>query len=264
MCDLQKVTVLLAAHNRKELLKDSLDSALKQDFESFEVLVIDDGSNEETRAWLDEEATIQKRLRILHQEHCGVAVARQNGLKEARGEFVCILDSDDRLVPNALSHILTVFTERPETDLVYCNNLHLIGSEKIRAFKYPCYDNNDNMLRSTLLRPVVPFKHSGTTFRKDLALMLGGYDIRLPLKIDIDFFLKFLTNGRRLVLVNDPLVEFHMHKNSISAKRLLGIKVWWLLINRYGPRDQLQRIFYKSARTVSELLKLAYLLLRIK
>ena len=116
------VTVLIAAYNRLEMLKDAVSSALAQEFDSFEVLVTDDGSDEETRLWLDKEANIRERLRIIHQENSGVAIARQNGLVDARGEFVCILDSDDRLVPYALSNVMSVFAENPETDLIYCNN----------------------------------------------------------------------------------------------------------------------------------------------
>jgi glycosyltransferase involved in cell wall biosynthesis len=199
----------------------------------------------------------------LHQENSGVAVARQIGLREARGEFVCILDSDDRLVPKALSTILMVFAESPELDVVYCNNRTWIDREKVRTSHYPRFGSNKGMIRSIFLRPVVPFKHSGTTFRKNTALALGGYDTNLPLKIDIDLVLKFLTDGRRLLLLEDFLVEFRMHKDSISAQRLTGIKVWWLLINRYGPTGQFQKLLYKAMRAFSELLKLLYLRLML-
>ena len=263
MIGFPKVTVMIAAYNRLEMLKDAVYSALMQEFNSFEVLVVDDGSDEETQRWLDKEANIWERLRIIHQENSGVAIARQNGLMEARGEFVCILDSDDRLMPYALSNVMAVFAENPETDLVYCNNRQWMRGERIRTFKYPRFDDNQAMIRSTFLRPVVPFKHSGTTFRRDVALALGGYDTNLPLKVDIDLFLKFLGNSKHLALVDDSLVEFRMHKNSISAQRLLGIKVWWRLIDCYGPKDRIIRLFYKAARTFAELLKLAYVQLRI-
>jgi glycosyltransferase involved in cell wall biosynthesis len=257
------VTVMIAAHNRLEMLKDAVNSALMQEFDSFEVLVVDDGSDEETLRWLDEEANIWEHLRVIHQENSGVAIARQNGLMEARGEFVCILDSDDRLMPYALNNIVSVFVENPETDLVYCNNRQRMGSERIRAFNYPRFDNNKAMIRSTFLRPVVPFKHSGTTFRRDVALALGGYDTNLPLKVDIDLFLKFLGNRKHLYLLEDSLVEYRMHKDSISAQRLLGIKVWWHLIDRYGPKGRTNRFFYKTTRTFAELFKLVYLQLRM-
>src|SRR3990170_7741901 len=189
------VTVLIAAYNRLEMLKDAVSSALAQEFDSFEVLVTDDGSDEETMRWLDKEANIRERLRIIHQENSGVAIARQNGLREARGEFVCILDSDDRLAPNALSKIMEIFAENPETDLIYCNNHQWMGRGKVRSSNYHLFDSNEAMIRSTFLRPVVPFKHVGTTFRRDTALALGGYDTHLPLKVDIDLFLKFLGSG---------------------------------------------------------------------
>src|SRR4030065_2976763 len=100
----------------------------------------------------------------------------------------------------ALSNIMSFFAENPETDLVYCNTRQWMGGERFRAFNYPRFDNNQAMIRSTFLRPVVPFKHSGTTFRRDVALALGGYDTSHPLKVDSDLLLKFLGSRKRLDL----------------------------------------------------------------
>lgn len=252
------VTILVAAYNRIELLKESIGSALEQDYDSFDVLVVDDGSDEETRYWLNAEAGLQENLVVIHQENRGIAHARQRGLLEARGEYVCILDSDDRLLPNALRYIMDVIGTAPEIDLVYTNNFHRMPDGKIYKCLYPRFESNDAMIRWTLFRPRVPFKHSGTTFRRDTALAIGGYNTLLPIKVDVEFFLRFLTAGRRLDLMDKPVVEFRMHRDSLSRQRILGIKVWWLLIDRYGPRSWLFRLGYKSARTFAELFKWVY------
>jgi glycosyltransferase involved in cell wall biosynthesis len=258
-----KVTILLAALDRLDMLKKSVASALKQDFIDYEVLVIDDGSNEETRHWLDEEVYRENNLRVIHQRNHGIAHARQKGLEEARGEFVCILDSDDLLVPGALRQLVTPFILEPTTALVYCNNRHRMPDGGIREYRYPRFYKNEAMLRSILIRPRIPFKHSGTTYRKNEALKLGGYDVQLPIKVDIDFILKFLKTGQRFTLIEEPLVEFYMHKNSVSARRILGIRVWWILINRYGPENIMSRFIYKIFRTIAEFLKFIYLYIRL-
>ena len=114
------------------------------------------------------------------------------------------------------------------------------------------------MIRAILIRAKVPFKHSGTTYRRELALKVGGYDSNLPLKIDIDLFLKFLIAGYRLILLDDHLVEYRFHKNSASGKRITGLKAWWRLIRRYGPSYRLGQLYIFGVRSCAELAKLIY------
>jgi glycosyltransferase involved in cell wall biosynthesis len=259
-----RATILLAAYNRLPLLKEAIASALAQDADDFEVLVIDDGSGDETREWLDAEAERDAQLRVVHQPNSGVATARQNGVIEARGEFICILDSDDCLVPGALRRLLTEFEQDPSLDLVYCMNTHLQPNGTYQDFPLPVFESNDDMIRAIFLRPRLPLKHSGTIYRRSEALALGGYDTTLPIKIDIDFFLKYLAAGKRLRLINEPLVLFRMHRDSISAKRLLGIRIYNQLADRYGPHNPFTRIRFKATRAAIEMAKLAYLFLRMR
>ena len=85
---MRRFTILLAAHNRLELLKQAVASAVAEASDQDEVLVIDDGSDEETQAWLDQAAADEAKLRVIHQENQGVAAARANGVEAAEGEFV--------------------------------------------------------------------------------------------------------------------------------------------------------------------------------
>ena len=257
--DAPSATISIASHNRLPLLQEAVASALAQSTASFEVLVVDDGSDPETRAWLEAEALRHDRLRVILQDHAGVARARQRGVDEARGEFVCILDSDDRIAPDGLQQILDVFDAFPDTDLVYTNNRHLLTNGETEDCRYPTYLSNDDMVRATFLRPRCPFKHSGTTFRRSVALELGGYDVDLPIKIDIAFFLKFLTGGKRLRLLEEPIVEFRMHADSMSSRRALGTKAYWLLIGRYGPSNRAKQVGYFAVRAFWEMTKGLYL-----
>jgi glycosyltransferase involved in cell wall biosynthesis len=249
----------MASYGRLALLEAAVGSALAQDHADYEVLVVDDGSDEPTRAWLRAAQERAPRLRVVFQEHQGVAAARARGVAEARGEFVCILDSDDLLVPHALRRMLQEGERHPQAVLFHTRirELRPDGTEKVRA--YPPFGSARAMLWATLWRPRVPFKHSGTLFRRSTALALGSYDRELPCKVDIDLYLRFLAAGHRPQLIEEPLVRFRMHKNSISRDRLLGLRVWFRLIERYGPRNPLLRLGLKLLRTASETLKGLYM-----
>lgn len=253
-----RFTILLAAHNRLALLQQSIASALAEVGDQDEVLVIDDGSGEETREWLATEAEQQPKLRVIHQANQGVAAARANGVEAAAGEFVFILDSDDQVEPGALEKVAAAFVAEPQIDLLYGNNLHVFpdGSEHLRRYKQ--YPSNQAFLKATFVSPRVPFKHSGTSFRRATALELGNYDASLPIKIDVDFFLKFMHRDRVLRHLDAPLVRFHVHGEMMSRNRAKGIPIWMLLIDRYGPSNPFARGYMKFCRAGSERLKALY------
>jgi len=253
-----RFTILLAAHNRLALLQQSIASALAEIGDQDEVLVIDDGSGEETRDWLAAKAQAQTGLRVIHQPNQGVAAARANGVEAALGEFIFILDSDDQVEAGALAQVAEAFAASPEIDLLYGNNLHVFpdGTEHLR--RYQQYPSNQKFLRATFVSPRVPFKHSGTSFRRATALELGNYDASLPIKIDVDFFLRFMHNDRVLRHLDAPLVRFQVHSEMMSRNRAKGIAAWMLLIDRYGPRNPIARGYMKLCRAGSERLKSLY------
>jgi glycosyltransferase involved in cell wall biosynthesis len=260
---MRRFTILLAAYDRLELLKSSVESGLAQNWGDFEVLAIDDGSGRETADWLDEQAAIHDRLRVVHQPNSGVAAARANGVQAANFDHVVILDSDDRLEPNALQRYDQAFTERPETDLFYGNIRHVFPDGKSKVREYRQFASNRKMIWGTFLYPRVPFKHSGTCFKRTVALELGNYDASMKIKIDVDIFLKFMHKNRSLRhLGGDPLVSFHVHDNMMSLDRSKGISAWFELIDRYGSRFPLARTFAKTMRGGSEIMKAVYEKLR--
>jgi GT2 family glycosyltransferase len=252
------VSIVMASYGRLSLLEPALASALAQDHASFEVILVDDGSDEATRAWLRGAEQREPRLRVVFQQHEGVAAARARGLTEARGALVCILDSDDTLAPHALRRLAREFEGSPDTQLAHAQIRELRPNGSVAVQAYRAYASARAMLWATLLKPRVPFKHSGTMFRRAAALELGSYDRSLPCKVDIDLYLKFMRAGHRPRLVPEPLVDFRMHTDSISRNRWLGMRVWFTLIDRYGPRSRLVRLALKAARIASEATKQLY------
>lgn len=249
----------MASYGRLELLKAAVKSALDQDYPNFEILIVDDGSGSDVIDWLQQLESDDPRVSVLYREHQGVAPARATGVEMARSNLVCILDSDDTLDSNALKKLVNAMHRREGIQLVFTDirEVRVTGEAVIR--RYAQFNSPQAMTMSTLLKPRVPFKHSGTLFRRQTALELGSYDVNLPCKVDIDFYLKFLRAGYLPEHVGEPLVNFRMHKNSVSKDRMTGIRVWLHLINRYGPVNPIYRFLIKSVRIGAELLKRVYI-----
>ncbi len=95
------VTIIIPAYNAEAYLQRCLDSILSQDFNGYEVIVIDDGSTDGTAALLEG----YPQVKVIHQENQGMATARNRGLEVAQGDYILFVDSDDKLMPHALSNL---------------------------------------------------------------------------------------------------------------------------------------------------------------
>jgi len=252
------VTVLLASYGRLEYLEDAVNSALNQRYSNFEILIVDDGSEDEVIEWLRHLESRESKVSVYYQSHKGVAAARAKGLEKAKTDLVCILDSDDRLAQHALETLVAAMGRNADIHLVFTDNREVRVNGEALIRRYSQYESTQAMIMATLLKPRVPFKHSGTLFRRKTALKLGSYDINLPCKVDVDLYLKFLKAGYLPEHVDQALVDFRMHKNSVSIDRLTGIRVWLYLINRYGPDNPGYRFLIKTVRVGAELLKRVY------
>ncbi len=111
-----RVSILIPTYNRADLIGAAVDSVLAQTFQDFEIIVVDDGSTDGTADVL---ARYGERVQYLRIEHAGPAPARNAGFRAARGEYVCILDSDDLYYPHKLALQVAHLDAHPDTVMVY-------------------------------------------------------------------------------------------------------------------------------------------------
>ena len=112
-----KIAVIVATFNRAALLQRALVSALQQTFTDFELIVVDDGSRDDTAEVLAGVAAQDPRVRVVHQANAGLAAARLNGFRHSCAEWVTFLDDDDRVLPQHLASRLELTGRFPRVDL---------------------------------------------------------------------------------------------------------------------------------------------------
>ncbi len=113
------VSVLMAVYNAEPYLAEALHSLLCQTLREIEVLAVDDASTDQSLSILRRTAAADARLRVFrHEQNQGQAVARNLALQHARGQYVCMVDADDWLAPDALQTVVDVFRSHPQTDCV--------------------------------------------------------------------------------------------------------------------------------------------------
>lgn len=97
-----RVSLIIPVRNGEAYLPALMESCLAQDFDDFEIIVVDDGSTDGTGKLADSRSRENPRVRVLHLPRCGVAAARQSGAEAATGEYLCFADADDLMAPGAL------------------------------------------------------------------------------------------------------------------------------------------------------------------
>ncbi|MFO7788089.1 MAG: glycosyltransferase [Halospina sp.] len=117
------ISIVTPTFNRADYLRVAIDSVLAQTYANFEHLIVDDGSTDDTAGVVDSYG--DERIRYFRQENQGQSVARNLGIENSRGEFICFLDSDNAWVPDKLRQQLEAFESHPEAGVVYGNSISI-------------------------------------------------------------------------------------------------------------------------------------------
>ena len=113
------VTVITPTYNRADFLPQAIDGVLAQTYGNFELIVVDDGSTDNTPDILSDYAKRDDRVRTFRQDNQGQSIARNKAIQEARGEFICFLDSDNHWPDHKLEQQVDLFRENPDVDVIY-------------------------------------------------------------------------------------------------------------------------------------------------
>src|SRR5215211_8388525 len=195
------VTVIVISHNYGRYLAEAIESALRQTYRPLEVLVIDDGSSDDS---VDVARQFADRLRLITQENVGVERTCNRAVDEAQGEYFVRLDADDVLEPNYVEQLMQALDRSPDAAYAYARPL-FIGAKSgpMRCLPFSPY----------FLVKRTNFVHPTALTAKHDFLAVGGLseDLGEHALEDWDFWLKMLEHGRRGTYVREPLVRWRRH-----------------------------------------------------
>ncbi|GAB2937425.1 hypothetical protein GCM10027280_27030 [Micromonospora polyrhachis] len=247
-------SVCIAVRDRPMLLVQAVNSVLRGAFGDFEIVVVDDGSAVPVQEALAEAGLLaDQRIRLVRQRPSGISAARNAALRVARGRYITVLDSDDELTSDGLGRINDFLTGTGAA-WIYTDYEEVVGQGGSRVIRLPTYRTARRMLWSVMLRPRLPFKHSGMSVDRVLLQRLGGYDEQIPIKVDVELLLRVLSSGIQPQHLPYPVVRFHRHGGNISRRRLAGLSVWYRVIRKYSrPRVPGLAFLAVAVRVLSEL-----------
>ena len=212
-----RVTIVIPTYNALAFLPETLASVYQQTYQDFEVIVVDDGSADGSLDWL--KAQNFARLRALSQENQGVSVARNRGVREARGEFIAFLDADDLWEPEKLEKQLAVFAAKPDTGLVHTGTRILEADGSLGA-TFGVSAEGDTLTRVIRSNPI----RCGSTplVKKACFEEVGLFDSSLLRSEDWEMWVRVAAKYP-FGVVDEPLVRYRQHASNKSKdyKKLL-------------------------------------------
>lgn len=209
------VSVILPAYNVANYLDDCLESVISQTYTDTEIIIVDDGSTDDTAKKADDWLSKDGRIRVIHRQNGGLSAARNTGLHYAQGEFIIFIDPDDCIDKNLISKCMELLSDGSVSLVHY--GYRLINENGVLCGKnFPDMLTNAEKLMPTILSDKIPSHSWQFLCRKELYS-----DIRFPegrKAEDLATTYKIVAKAKKCAILPDCLYEYRVRSNSILGE----------------------------------------------
>lgn len=251
------ISVVMPCYNAACHLVTSTGSVLAQTWTDWELVIVDDGSTDDSWRILQDLAASDSRIRVFRQSNSGASRTRNHALREALGEFVAFLDSDDTWEPDFLETMHNAIQADPEAALAYCGWQNLgLAANRCQPYVPPDYEGPGKL--AALLEECRWPIHSALT-RLSVIREADCFDERLSSCMDFDLWLR-IGSAHKIILVPRVLSYYHFHGGEQITKNRSRLAInHWLAQQRFlqAHPEYLRRLGYSHVRelTHGELLR---------
>lgn len=211
-----KVSVIIPAYNQGHYLKEAIQSVLTQDYTDYELIIIDDGSQDNTREVVD--SFSDARIRYLYQSNKGLTAARNTGIGLASGQYISFLDSDDIFLPEKLTALVGLLESKSLVGFVFGNAYYMDENGQRLALMANSWLQND----TTQLLIGNPIHVGSVLVRLEWLENVGLFDEDNQACGDWDMWLRLAKNGCVMQYIDLPVSSYRVHSEQMtrSAKRM--------------------------------------------
>tara|TARA_B100001109_G_scaffold153743_1_gene125141 strand:- start:40 stop:876 length:837 start_codon:yes stop_codon:yes gene_type:complete len=214
-----KVSVIIPTFNRFSLISRAIDSVLNQTIKPFEIIVVDDGSSDNTYTFIKNN---YKSVKLIKQNNLGVSKARNVGIKNSSGDWIALLDSDDEWKKNKLEVQIKSLSEYDYYSVCHTNEIWIRNgirvNQKKRHQKYGG-DIFDKCLDICRISP------SSIIFKKNIINEVGWFDESLSICEDYDLWLRIMANYK-ILFIDKPLINKYGGHSDQLSKSVKGIEAY--------------------------------------
>ena len=208
------VSVIIPTHKRPDLLRRALASVLRQTFQDFEIVVVENGQSHDGQAVVQELRTEDARLKYVYEETASLPLARNIGINSSTGTYISFLDDDDEWLPEKLERQVAVLEQDPRVGLVGCKAwmMHDNGAVHEEALRF-CGELD---LRVLVMKGCVIRSPSSIVWRRSCQDAVGDFDLRYAMANDYWFYLRMARHSR-LAYIHKPLYRYYLHGSNMCT-----------------------------------------------
>jgi glycosyltransferase involved in cell wall biosynthesis len=246
------VSILLPAYNIDKFLKEAIDSVLNQTYKDFELILIDDGSTDNTLNIMQEYANKDNRIIIDSHENMGMGESLNRALKIAKGDLIIRMDADDIMLPQRIEMQVEFMQNNPNISVSSCLAYYINENGKIIGKTFSDLKTIDDSKRYLKENEPIGLLHPGVIFRKKDILEIGGYRGKFWPAEDIDLWNRLLENGKNIVVIQEILMKYRIHGDSIITSKFKEgrLKFEWvrecMWLRREGEKEPNWEEFLKN------------------
>ena len=226
-----RVSVIISAYNSELYIVKAVESAIDQTYQNLEIIVVDDGSTDNTRQILEPYRDV---IQYVYQENQGSAIARNRGCELAKGEFLAFLDSDDFFLPEKLQKQVAYFDANPTLDLVQTGWLIVDKKDQGIYGVKPWQEAPKLDLESLVLYKLV--RPSAIMLRREWWECLGGFEPRFAPIEDLDFVLRLALKGGNSVWLKEVLTCDRQHDSNLISSHSKVMKNMEIVMDKFFSR----------------------------
>lgn len=205
------ISIIIPCYKQARFLAEAIDSVLRQSYAPIEIVVINDGSPDETRAVAER---YSGKIRYIEQANAGVCAARNEGVRHCAGEFLLFLDADDYLADDMIERMVESLQGQPEADVVYCD-CSMVGMDGREIARTAAEPLRGDAFHALLERNLAPM-HC-VLMRRTLALRAGLFDGRWGgFWEDRDLYLRLAWHGARFARASGAVAMYRLYPTSRS------------------------------------------------
>ena len=206
-----KVTVLMPAYNAGRFIGEAIESILAQSFTDYELLIVNDGSTDDTLEVIG--SFNDERIVLINQENAGVASALNTGLSHSKAPYIARFDADDICYHHRLKVQFDFITSYPEYNIIGTNAMYVdVEGNYLFNFKSPALTNEDIQ---RLNYRICPFIHSSVMYKKDIVVNNGGYNLYAYTFEDHFLWRNILKKGKAWI-IPEPMIKISLNPGSVT------------------------------------------------
>jgi glycosyltransferase involved in cell wall biosynthesis len=206
-----RVSVIVPTFNRAHLVCQAIDSVLAQTYREFEIVVVDDGSTDNTREVV---SRYGECIRYIFQQNAGLSAARNTGIRASTGELLAFLDDDDTMSPTKLALQVAYLDERPDVGAVYCG-WQVVSADGTTVLGEVRPTRKGEILKDLLLEAYL-FPPVAIMIRRECIDRVGLFDETLPTCEDDDLWYRIAKAGYRFGCIEQPLCQYRTTPGSLG------------------------------------------------